>query len=117
MCFLPLNSPAELKELLAFSKMFLLADQITYSVYVIVCLYLSNILGQFQPQPGKPDVWELDSDQDFNVGRNGQSSIDENGGLCMFNWIFKLLQCYMPYLFTWVNFTQSFIRCWLTTEF
>ncbi|KAL0333655.1 UNVERIFIED_CONTAM: Phosphoinositide phosphatase SAC4 [Sesamum angustifolium] len=36
-------------------------------------------LGYFQPQPGKHDVWELDPDQHYKVGRNGQTNIDENG--------------------------------------
>ncbi|CAA3013965.1 phosphoinositide phosphatase SAC3-like isoform X1 [Olea europaea subsp. europaea] len=40
---------------------------------------INVFLGHFQPQPGKADVWELDSDQHSNVGRNGQSNIDENG--------------------------------------
>ncbi|KAL6507111.1 hypothetical protein OROHE_022010 [Orobanche hederae] len=39
---------------------------------------INIFLGHFQPQPGKPDVWELDSDQ-FNVRRIGHSNIDENG--------------------------------------
>ncbi|XP_022888769.1 phosphoinositide phosphatase SAC4-like isoform X2 [Olea europaea var. sylvestris] len=40
---------------------------------------INVFLGHFQPQPGKADVWELDSDQHSNVGRNGQSKSDENG--------------------------------------
>ncbi|KAL2503377.1 Phosphoinositide phosphatase SAC4 [Forsythia ovata] len=40
---------------------------------------INVFLGHFQPQPGKADVWELDSDQHSNVGRNGQSNVDENG--------------------------------------
>ncbi|KAI3447255.1 hypothetical protein Pfo_003920 [Paulownia fortunei] len=39
---------------------------------------INVFLGHFQPQPGKSDVWELDSDQ-HNLGRNGQSNIDEIG--------------------------------------
>ncbi|KAL2533314.1 Phosphoinositide phosphatase SAC4 [Abeliophyllum distichum] len=42
---------------------------------------INVFLGDFQPQPGKPDVWEMDSDQHYNVGRNGQSNIDQNGRL------------------------------------
>ncbi|CAA3009313.1 phosphoinositide phosphatase SAC3-like isoform X1 [Olea europaea subsp. europaea] len=42
---------------------------------------INVFLGDFLPQPGKPDVWELDSDQHYNVGRYGQSNIDENGRL------------------------------------
>ncbi|KAL3830075.1 hypothetical protein ACJIZ3_018877 [Penstemon smallii] len=38
---------------------------------------INVFLGHFQPQPGKPDVWELDSDQYYNVGRNSQSLVDE----------------------------------------
>ncbi|PIN11591.1 putative phosphoinositide phosphatase [Handroanthus impetiginosus] len=37
---------------------------------------INVFLGHFQPQPDKPDVWELDSDQHYNVGRNGQPNID-----------------------------------------
>ncbi|XP_073278966.1 phosphoinositide phosphatase SAC2-like isoform X1 [Primulina huaijiensis] len=40
---------------------------------------INVFLGHFQPQPGKPDVWELDSDQHYNVRRNGQSTLYENG--------------------------------------
>ncbi|KAG8376273.1 hypothetical protein BUALT_Bualt09G0046100 [Buddleja alternifolia] len=39
---------------------------------------INIFLGDFQPQPGKPDVWELDADQHYNVGRNGQPNIDKN---------------------------------------
>ncbi|GFP82126.1 phosphoinositide phosphatase sac4 [Phtheirospermum japonicum] len=39
---------------------------------------INIFLGHFQPQPGKPDVWELDSDQ-INFRRNGHSNMDENG--------------------------------------
>ncbi|KAK4483714.1 hypothetical protein RD792_010916 [Penstemon davidsonii] len=38
---------------------------------------INVFLGHFQPQPGKPDVWELDSDQHYKVGRNSQSNVDE----------------------------------------
>ncbi|XP_073043906.1 phosphoinositide phosphatase SAC3-like isoform X1 [Primulina eburnea] len=40
---------------------------------------INVFLGHFQPQPGKPDVWELDSDQHYNVRRNGRSTLEENG--------------------------------------
>ncbi|CAH9137529.1 unnamed protein product [Cuscuta epithymum] len=40
---------------------------------------INIFLGHFQPQEGKPDIWELDSDQHYNVGRNVESNIDENG--------------------------------------
>ncbi|KAK4391912.1 Phosphoinositide phosphatase SAC4 [Sesamum angolense] len=40
---------------------------------------INVFLGYFQAQPGKPDVWELDPDQHYKVGRNGQTNIDENG--------------------------------------
>ncbi|KAL3623561.1 Phosphoinositide phosphatase sac4 [Castilleja foliolosa] len=39
---------------------------------------INIFLGHFQPQLGKPDVWELDSDQ-INFRRNGHSNMDENG--------------------------------------
>ncbi|CAA6664591.1 unnamed protein product [Spirodela intermedia] len=32
---------------------------------------INVFLGHFQPQPGKPALWELDSDQYYNVGRRG----------------------------------------------
>ncbi|KAI7731096.1 hypothetical protein M8C21_028101 [Ambrosia artemisiifolia] len=35
-------------------------------------------LGHFQPQEGRPEVWELDSDQHLSVYRNGQSMVDED---------------------------------------
>ncbi|KAG6431623.1 hypothetical protein SASPL_109702 [Salvia splendens] len=40
---------------------------------------INVFLGHFQPQPDKPDLWELDSDQHYNVGRNGQSNSDQYG--------------------------------------
>ncbi|XP_019194226.1 PREDICTED: phosphoinositide phosphatase SAC2-like isoform X2 [Ipomoea nil] len=40
---------------------------------------INVFLGYFQPQEGNPDIWELDPDQHYNVGRNGESNIDENG--------------------------------------
>ncbi|XP_042002395.1 phosphoinositide phosphatase SAC4-like isoform X3 [Salvia splendens] len=39
---------------------------------------INVFLGHFQPQPDKPDLWELDSDQHYNVGRNGQSNSDHH---------------------------------------
>ncbi|KAG1342583.1 Phosphoinositide phosphatase SAC3 [Cocos nucifera] len=35
-------------------------------------------LGHFQPQQGKPALWELDSDQHYNIGRHGHAFADEN---------------------------------------
>ncbi|RAL43670.1 hypothetical protein DM860_017526 [Cuscuta australis] len=40
---------------------------------------INIFLGHFQPQKGKPDIWELDSDQHYTVGRNVVPNIDENG--------------------------------------
>ncbi|KAL1547867.1 phosphoinositide phosphatase SAC4-like [Salvia divinorum] len=40
---------------------------------------INVFLGHFQPQPDKPDLWELDSDQHYNMGRNGQSNSDQHG--------------------------------------
>ncbi|XP_020553629.1 phosphoinositide phosphatase SAC4-like isoform X2 [Sesamum indicum] len=40
---------------------------------------INVFLGHFQPQPDKPDVWELDSDQHYNVRRNGEPNIDKDG--------------------------------------
>ncbi|XP_019196769.1 PREDICTED: phosphoinositide phosphatase SAC2-like isoform X3 [Ipomoea nil] len=40
---------------------------------------INIFLGHFQPQEGKPDIWELDSDQHYNVGRHGESNVDEYG--------------------------------------
>ncbi|KAL9376592.1 hypothetical protein Peur_030712 [Populus x canadensis] len=39
---------------------------------------INVFLGHFQPQQGKPALWELDSDQHHNVGRNGQTNVDED---------------------------------------
>ncbi|XP_039005853.1 phosphoinositide phosphatase SAC2-like isoform X2 [Hibiscus syriacus] len=35
-------------------------------------------LGHFQPQQGKPELWELDSDQHYRVGRHGPNLCSEN---------------------------------------
>ncbi|XP_042507618.1 phosphoinositide phosphatase SAC2-like isoform X1 [Macadamia integrifolia] len=39
---------------------------------------INVFLGHFQPQEGKPALWELDSDQHYNVGRRGNMFGDEN---------------------------------------
>ncbi|XP_057981924.1 phosphoinositide phosphatase SAC2-like isoform X2 [Malania oleifera] len=39
---------------------------------------INVFLGHFQPQQGKPALWELDSDQHYNVGRRGLSLGDDN---------------------------------------
>ncbi|KAL2539056.1 Phosphoinositide phosphatase SAC2 [Abeliophyllum distichum] len=38
---------------------------------------INIFLGHFQPQQGKPSLWELDSDQHYNVGRRGSDFVDE----------------------------------------
>ncbi|KAK3007051.1 hypothetical protein RJ639_017070 [Escallonia herrerae] len=43
---------------------------------------INVFLGHFQPEQGKPEVWELDSDQDHNASRNGQPNIYGNGRSC-----------------------------------
>ncbi|XP_022754764.1 phosphoinositide phosphatase SAC3-like isoform X2 [Durio zibethinus] len=39
---------------------------------------INVFLGHFQPQPGKPALWELGSDQHYR-GRNGETILDEDG--------------------------------------
>ncbi|XVE70768.1 hypothetical protein DITRI_Ditri10aG0097600 [Diplodiscus trichospermus] len=39
---------------------------------------INVFLGHFQPQPGKPALWELGSDQHYK-GRNGETTVDEDG--------------------------------------
>ncbi|XP_043719352.1 phosphoinositide phosphatase SAC3-like isoform X1 [Telopea speciosissima] len=43
---------------------------------------INVFLGHFQPQEGKPALWELVSDQYYNVGRNGDPFGDENARSC-----------------------------------
>ncbi|KAL5786521.1 hypothetical protein ACOSQ2_008913 [Xanthoceras sorbifolium] len=40
---------------------------------------INVFLGHFQPQQGKPALWELDSDQHYSTGRNGQTNVDKDG--------------------------------------
>ncbi|GFY98575.1 phosphoinositide phosphatase family protein [Actinidia rufa] len=40
---------------------------------------INIFLGYFQPQEGKPELWELDSDQHYSGWRNGKTKMDENG--------------------------------------
>ncbi|XP_015888970.1 phosphoinositide phosphatase SAC3 isoform X2 [Ziziphus jujuba] len=40
---------------------------------------INLFLGHFQPQQGKPAIWELDSDQHYDAGRHGQADVDEDG--------------------------------------
>ncbi|GLT56190.1 hypothetical protein SLA2020_292520 [Shorea laevis] len=39
---------------------------------------INIFLGHFQPQEGKPAVWELRSDHNFSGGRNGETYMDED---------------------------------------
>ncbi|CAK9144660.1 unnamed protein product [Ilex paraguariensis] len=39
---------------------------------------INVFLGHFQPQQGKPALWELDSDQHYNIGRRDSDFPDEN---------------------------------------
>ncbi|KAG9457624.1 hypothetical protein H6P81_002132 [Aristolochia fimbriata] len=39
---------------------------------------INVFLGHFQPQQGKPALWELDSDQHYNIGRRTNAYVDEN---------------------------------------
>ncbi|KAI8016918.1 Phosphoinositide phosphatase SAC4 [Camellia lanceoleosa] len=40
---------------------------------------INVFLGYFQPQEGKPELWELDSDQHYNSGINGKTKLVDNG--------------------------------------
>ncbi|XP_060172346.1 phosphoinositide phosphatase SAC3-like [Lycium barbarum] len=40
---------------------------------------INVFLGYFQPQEGRPDIWELDMYQHYYVGRNGESYVGDNG--------------------------------------
>ncbi|XP_022715351.1 phosphoinositide phosphatase SAC2-like isoform X6 [Durio zibethinus] len=39
---------------------------------------INLFLGHFQPQQGKPALWELDSDQHYSIGRHGPNLFNEN---------------------------------------
>ncbi|XP_017649486.1 phosphoinositide phosphatase SAC2-like isoform X1 [Gossypium arboreum] len=39
---------------------------------------INLFLGHFQPQQGKPALWELDSDQHYSVGRHGPNLLNED---------------------------------------
>ncbi|KAB2029155.1 hypothetical protein ES319_D05G143700v1 [Gossypium barbadense] len=39
---------------------------------------INLFLGHFQPQQGKPALWELDSVQHYSIGRNGPNRYNEN---------------------------------------
>ncbi|XP_076946545.1 phosphoinositide phosphatase SAC3-like [Bidens hawaiensis] len=39
---------------------------------------INVFLGHFQPQDGRPEVWELDSDQNLSLNSNGQSMVDDD---------------------------------------
>ncbi|CAH1442399.1 unnamed protein product [Lactuca virosa] len=39
---------------------------------------INVFLGHYQPQVGKPALWELDSDQHFDVGSRGSNFLEEN---------------------------------------
>ncbi|XP_062008802.1 phosphoinositide phosphatase SAC2-like [Rosa rugosa] len=44
---------------------------------------INVFLGHFQPLQGKPALWELDSDQHYNVGRRNPNFADDNGSSFM----------------------------------
>lgn len=48
---------------------------------MILIKFIFRFLGHFQPQQDKPALWELDSDQHYGMGRNGQTNVDEDGRL------------------------------------
>lgn len=39
---------------------------------------MGRFLGNYQPQPNKAEVWELDADKLYDLGRNGETNIDLN---------------------------------------
>ncbi|XP_020256948.1 phosphoinositide phosphatase SAC2-like [Asparagus officinalis] len=39
---------------------------------------INVFLGYYQPRQGKPALWELDSDQHYNIGRRGHTTTEEN---------------------------------------
>ncbi|KAL9262277.1 Phosphoinositide phosphatase SAC4-like protein [Drosera capensis] len=47
---------------------------------------INIFLGYFQPQRGKPALWELGSDQHYSGGRNGRLELDEKGRLFKRRW-------------------------------
>lgn len=49
--------------------------------------YFLRFLGYYQPQQGKPALWELDSDQHYDLGKRFPDLIDEN-----FRYIFMLYE-------------------------
>ncbi|XP_047334390.1 phosphoinositide phosphatase SAC3-like [Impatiens glandulifera] len=42
---------------------------------------INIFLGYFEPEEGKPDLWELESEQHYKMQRNGQATKEEKGGL------------------------------------
>lgn len=48
------------------------------NLHVLITFTLNRFLGHFQPQLGKPSLWELDSDQHYNVGRHGSHFVNGN---------------------------------------
>ncbi|GAB2291585.1 actin cytoskeleton and mitosis protein [Dionaea muscipula] len=47
---------------------------------------INVFLGYFQPQQGKPALWEMGSDQHYGAGMNGHVDIDEVGRLFRRRW-------------------------------
>ena len=41
-------------------------------------MYFLRFLGYYQPQLGKPALWELDSDQHYDLGKRVTDLIDDN---------------------------------------
>lgn len=54
---------------------------VKYLSNVLHDMYLSRFLGHFQPQQGKPALWELDSDQHHNIGIH-DPNVNENSKYC-----------------------------------
>lgn len=61
---------------------FAFTSGVKFLQFVLQFFYSNNLcrfLGHFQPQQGKPALWELDSDQHCDAGRNGHANMDDDG--------------------------------------
>lgn len=55
------------------------------NIWLLKLYFLCRFLGYFQPQPDKPALWELGSDQHYNAARFlANAAVAENSRYCIF---------------------------------
>lgn len=70
---------------------------ISCSLLTVSWLYCGRFLGHFKPLDGKPEVWELDTDQRYSAHRYGQQYANENARYRLADVTVKLMVLFLVY--------------------